>query len=226
MKSTLALALSLLAASTQLARTGVTPEQAKILEHMSLVEVPDGAGSTVTTVVLSGVNVQIVNGMGSTESANGAGNLILGYNEPGNFEGDLRTGSHCLVYGMQANYTTWQSLVGGIQNSAYARRSVLLTGQDNLIDVGAFDSAVVGGSGNTIRGTSSFIGGGSRNTCAGFAATILGGYFNRAGEGAFPTVVGGQSNRASGDYSTVSGGFNRALTGANAWRGGGLVQAQ
>jgi len=29
----------------------------------------------------TGVNVQIVNGEGSTETANGLGNLIIGYNE-------------------------------------------------------------------------------------------------------------------------------------------------
>jgi hypothetical protein len=47
-------------------------------------------------VVITGANLRIVNGQGSTETTNGLGNLIVGYNEPRDETGsfDVRTGSH------------------------------------------------------------------------------------------------------------------------------------
>ena len=51
-----------------------------------------------TTLRISGLNVQIVNGEGATASTNALGNLILGYNEPSQ-ETARRTGSHNLVLG-------------------------------------------------------------------------------------------------------------------------------
>src|SRR5215510_11442422 len=39
----------------------------------------DGAANE---VVITGANLRIVNGLGSTETTNGLGNLIVGYNEP------------------------------------------------------------------------------------------------------------------------------------------------
>src|SRR5256885_13306260 len=42
--------------------------------------VPSGAGGK-PTVQFAAVNVQIVNGAGKTESVNGKGNLVLGYDE-------------------------------------------------------------------------------------------------------------------------------------------------
>ena len=74
----------------------LTPEQQEILGHMSILEIPsetDQEGnilSVATTIRFSGVNVQIVNGLGATNgnpvnpfdpTTNGLGNLIVGYNE-------------------------------------------------------------------------------------------------------------------------------------------------
>ena len=42
----------------------VTQEQQEILNHMSLVYLDDGLGGTVKTLRISGINVQIVNGLG------------------------------------------------------------------------------------------------------------------------------------------------------------------
>src|SRR5688572_7352209 len=74
------------------ARVLLTPEQAEILSHMSLVMLDDGTGNPKKTLRISGLNVQIVNGLGSTQTADGTGNLIVGYNEPGSPAGDVRTG--------------------------------------------------------------------------------------------------------------------------------------
>jgi hypothetical protein len=45
-------------------------------------------------VVITGANLRIVNGLGTTDTANGLGNLIVGYNEPRGFQPEVRTGSH------------------------------------------------------------------------------------------------------------------------------------
>lgn len=47
------------------------------------------------TIRLSGANVQIPNGEGSTNTTNGAGNLIIGYDE----NPQTQTGSHNLIGG-------------------------------------------------------------------------------------------------------------------------------
>jgi hypothetical protein len=60
----------------------------------------DGAANK---VVITGANLRIVNGLGSTDTTNGVGNLIVGYNELrrdfGRFGEDDRTGSHNVVVG-------------------------------------------------------------------------------------------------------------------------------
>jgi hypothetical protein len=52
-------------------------------------------------VVISGANLRIVNGLGTTDTVNGLGNLIVGYNELRNEPSspDVRTGSHNIVGG-------------------------------------------------------------------------------------------------------------------------------
>ena len=54
------------------------PEQQEILSYLSLVDLDDGTGSLVRTLRITGVNIQIVNGMGKTATTNGSGNLIVG----------------------------------------------------------------------------------------------------------------------------------------------------
>jgi len=61
------------------AGNGLTPEQAEILSHMSIVTPPEMGGKK--TIRISGVNVQIVNGLNRTSTTNGTGNLIVGYQE-------------------------------------------------------------------------------------------------------------------------------------------------
>ena len=51
---------------SQQLRPTLTPEQAEILSHLSIVYLDDGQGSTTKTIRISDVNVQIVNGLGVT----------------------------------------------------------------------------------------------------------------------------------------------------------------
>src|SRR5690606_35194649 len=63
------------------------------------------------TAVFEGCNVQIVNGVGATDSTNALGNLIIGYNE--NQSGYARNGSHNLVVGRDHGYTSYGGFVAG-----------------------------------------------------------------------------------------------------------------
>jgi len=58
-----------------------------------------------TDIYFDGVNVHVRNGLGSTSSKNGAGNLIVGYNEVRG-SGDVRDGSHNIVVGQQLNFSS------------------------------------------------------------------------------------------------------------------------
>src|SRR5262245_41053418 len=98
------------ALSGQVSHTApMTPEQRDILSHLSVVQLPDGLGGFVYTIRLSGANFQTVNGTGSTDTINGLGNLIVGYNELGNPHGDNRTGSHNIVGGRKNTFSDRKS---------------------------------------------------------------------------------------------------------------------
>lgn len=156
----LALAATLaLVGVTQLPLRGLTAEEAAILSHLSLEQVPDGQGGMVPTLVVTGLNVQIVNGLGQTHTANGAGNLILGYNETGHPLGDDRTGSHYLVFGKECNYSAAAGLVGGEQNWAMSAGGSILGGSANEVGQLAGGSVLGAGFGNVVNGAARFVAG-------------------------------------------------------------------
>jgi hypothetical protein len=86
------------AADTQ---PGAMAERMSTLENKLSAMTFDGAANE---VVISGANLRIVNSLGSTDTRNGLGNLIVGYNEPRQFDlPDIRTGSHNVVVGQEHN---------------------------------------------------------------------------------------------------------------------------
>ncbi len=124
-----------------------------------------------TTIRFSGVNVQIVSGSGYTNgvvyrnadgTANGLGNLIVGYNEarfddglPSTGDTNDRTGSHNIIVGSELNYYSYGGLVVGRRSTIYGRYSSVSGGGSNM----AFGdhSSVSGGSYNTASGWSSSV---------------------------------------------------------------------
>jgi hypothetical protein len=137
-------------------------------------------------VVISGANLRIVNGLGSTDCRdeqenpipdcpNGLGNLIVGYNElrvgfpP---SPNVRTGSHNVVVGQFHNFSS----VGGL----------------------------VAGRFNAISGEFASVSGGSSNRASGFAAAVSGGIGNTA-SGFAASVSGGREREASGENDWVAG---------------------
>jgi hypothetical protein len=179
---------------------GLTPEEKEILGHFSIVSLPTAAGSEpAKTLRLTGVNLQIVNGLEGTQTTNGSGNLIVGYEEtrPAGAGVDdnvnFRTGSHNIVVGMKHNYTSYGGLVAGLEN--------------------------------TVNGDFASISGGCTNTVTGSKASVSGGFLNSAA-GGFASVSGGSLNEANGDISSVSGGFQRVSDGLYEWSAGSLNESE
>lgn len=93
------------------------------------------------TVLFTGVNVQVVNGTGATDAANGRGNVILGYNTNSGV-GVNRLGSHNLVLGDEQSYGATQAVV--IEQLISNRNLALTVGGNMTTTVGANQSTSVG----------------------------------------------------------------------------------
>ncbi len=211
-------------ANQQPDRRLLTKEHAEILSHLSLVELDDGQGGLRKTLRVTGLNVQIVNGLGATNghptdptttnsavtATNGLGNLIIGYDDlPRNQTAPLdRTGSHNLVVGFGHNYSSFGGQVVAYENTTSAPYAVVSGGGANRAT--AEFATVSGGINNLASGVDATVSGGFQNTATGFASAVSSGVQNLA-TGQFSSVSGGQTNTASGDSSSVSGGaFNTA----------------
>jgi hypothetical protein len=152
-------------------------------------------------LVVSGANLQVVNGTGSTAVNNGVGNLFVGYDAArasgpstcsrswglgqiecvsigGVWALNHKNGSHNLVVGDQHNYSGVASVLAGSQNAVAENASA---------------AVVMGGTGNAASAPNA-------------------------------TVTGGANNVAAGVSSSVSGGINRFAIDSNDWAAGGLSQ--
>ncbi len=172
-------------------------------------------------VTITGANLRIVNGLGSTDSTNGVGNLIIGYNESRvDFGGtDDRTGSHNLVVGRQNNFSRFGGLVVGVQNEISGEFASVLAGSFNIAS--GVGSSVSGGNTNTATGFTASVGGGGQNTASGELSSVSGGNANQATD-FYASVSGGGGNTASGILSSVSGGKNRSAPARDNWAAGPL----
>jgi len=221
-------------------RVLLTPEHLEILGHMSLVLLDDGQGNAKKTLRITGLNVQIVNGAGSTSTNNGLGNLIVGYQEASVPGGELRTGSHNFVGGTLNSYSSHGGLIVGHDNVIAAPYASVTGGQLNQVT--SFGSSVTGGQLNRAEGSFSSVSGGCENTARGFTSKICGGIFNDT-QGADSTISGGISNvvrqgaqggaiaGGSGNvvdeyahFATVSGGRNRTALFIDDWAAGSLYE--
>ena len=230
----------------------LTEEQSEILRHMSIVHLEDGNGGTVKTIRISGVNLQIVNGLGATNgnseqpdasdpeitSTNGVGNLIVGYQEFRTRDDDSneRVGSHNVIVGRGHNHSSFGGLAVGLDNtisglyatvSAGARNTA--SGLHSTVSGGVSNTAsgdfstVSAGGFNTASGQVSAVSGGVRNTAIGEGSSISAGFGNTA-MGSNSSVSGGDENMAGGSLSAVSGGAGVIAEGELDWRAGELFQ--
>jgi len=179
-------------------------------------------------VFITGANLHIRNGLGSTDCfdeqvneipdcPNALGNLIVGYNEPFVLGENIRTGSHNVVVGEGHSFSRFGGLVVGRFNTISGDLAVVIGGEFNTAS--GPGSAVSGGFDNRASGGTSVVSGGVSNTASDFAA-VIGGEFNTASSFA-AAVIGGASNTASGSWSTVSGGQSNTASGNFASVSGG-----
>jgi hypothetical protein len=171
-------------------------------------------------LTVSGENVRIVNGAGKTASANGRGNLFLGYDGSPGAQG----GSHNVVVGDANAVTSWGSLVVGQSNRSAGPGQTILGYADTA--AGKY-ATVTGGHDNRAPADYAAVNGGGFNTASAFGSAIAGGCSNvtgadghfdtrcNSGAGRWPTVAGGQGNSATGYVALVAGGESNAAS--NAW---------
>ncbi|NCT69291.1 MAG: hypothetical protein GXC76_16805 [Rhodanobacteraceae bacterium] len=215
--------------------------------YLELVLVPEPSNPAVSyrTARFSGINLQVVNGLGNTETRNGLGNLIVGYNEPGSvpkfcslgeYDGDQatcvgnggiwaanqRSGSHNLVVGFANGYSRFGGLVAGMEN--------VINGEYASVGAGMMNKAsgewawIAGGGFNTASGKYASVGGGYLNLASGDRATVAAGYQNTAG-GDGSSVSGGRSSTANGSYSSIGGGYENVAAGYAATVSGGTLRS-
>jgi len=200
------------AAATMFAmRSDLTPEQAAILSHMSIVRLSDGQGGSVPTLRISDLNVQIVNGTGSTSTINKLGNLIIGYNEQ-NPDDSYLLGSHNLVMGIANKYgdTAYGGIVTGENNNIWGPHSSIVSSRDSKND-GTF-SSIIGSENSQVFIDAEFgdIFGGESNAVVADNATVTGGLGN------FINI--------NGPWGSVSGGWIRTVFTPRDWAAGTLYE--
>jgi hypothetical protein len=159
------------------------------------------------TLKFTGMNLQVVNGLGSTATSNGLGNVIIGYNEDVGTS-ETRTGSHYLIVGREHTWTAYAGIVAGYSSTVTGAYASVSGGYYNTAS-GTYTS-VSGGLYNTASGNYSSVSGGWSNTASGWYASVSGGRDNRA-SGNYSSVSGGRDNRASGDYTSILGGQNQTV---------------
>jgi hypothetical protein len=195
----LAMALFASPATRATAQAGYGATLQSLINKTQFISVANGE------MFISGTNLHVVNGMGSTDTTNALGNLIIGYNALRGGGLDVRTGSHNLVLGDANNYTFYGGMVAGSNNT-----------------ISAPYASVSGGASNTASGNVASVSGGLGNMASGIYASVSGGAQNTANS-FWASVSGGASNTASGQYASVSGGLNHNQGGAAIWQGGTLI---
>lgn len=216
-------------------------EQEKISQILPFVNFVKEGIDKKPTIQFSRANVQIVNGLGKTQSINGTGNLIIGYDEgaePGPAGGGHeQTGSHNLILGPEQTYTKYASLLAGSLNSALAPFSVVFghenTVSANFASVGggvlnkatAEYASVSGGRENEASGKVSSVSGGLHNIASSRAASVSGGTLNKATTGEYASVSGGKENEAEGLGASVTGGLQNHADGPQSSVTGGANSA-
>ncbi|HEY7643024.1 MAG TPA: hypothetical protein VH814_25055 [Steroidobacteraceae bacterium] len=194
-------------------------------------------------VLISGANVQIVNGS-TQETVNGVGNLIIGHNDRANvilggltcsnyvyrtesdcvaagfiWGRDFKTGSHNLIVGNEHSYGGTGGVVFGFQNVITGPYATVTGGHAHL-STGRY-SSVSGGEQNHASGDFSSVSGGSSNVARGRHSSVTSGWENLAA-GIWSAVTGGAQNEALETYSTVSGGTDNTAAGGTSVVSGGL----
>ncbi len=192
----------------------------------TLEDILNGVTRTGDTMTFSNMNLQVVSGTGTTDGAvNGLGNIIIGYDEDifpflgGGLPASNKTGSHNLIVGKGLNYSSFGSIVTGLDNVSAGNYSAVTGGNRNRAS--AEFASVSGGNFNHASGISASVTGGQSNDATSANASVSGGLTNTASE-LFSTVSGGMDNEAAGLHSSISGGYDNETSGQNSSISGGM----
>lgn len=225
-------ALESLVTALQIRLEALETSQVMAVEsYLTVDETTDPRGPLVQ---LTGVNLQIVNGLDGTDTINGLGNLIVGYDEVNTMTGFNRcsdgaysdqatcegagavwsnthkSGSHYLVLGSENSYSQFGGLVAGHRNATTRNYATVTGGYLNLA-AGEY-SSVSGGQVNFSRGAYSSVSGGGANSASGDFSSISGGHQSIA-SGDYSSISGGNYNQATGNNASVSGGRSNTASG-------------
>ena len=206
-------------------------------QHVSMVQLHGRP-----TVRFNGVNVQVVNGTGNTETSNGTGNLIVGYDrlrvghQPDVFQEEcsigttypdrpLETRQECEAVGgkwrIDHKSGSHYLVVGDWHN--YTRWSGIVSGIGSTVSGRA--ASVTGGLYNRASNFGASVSGGSSGHAFGSVASVSGGSHGKAGAYA-SSVSGGAGNVAQGEMSSVTGGhWNEANGDGSSVSGGSTNRA-
>jgi hypothetical protein len=177
-------------------------EQTKLLSILPYEKFEASGIDGKPTVQFSGANVQIISGASGPnkllkeEVANGAGNLVIGYDAGAG----TQTGSNNLVLGTYGQtYTSAGTFLGGFSNSTTDTFAAVLGGTNN--SASGYLGTVTGGAANAASGESSTVSGGSDNVAGGYFSSVSGGSENKA-TGSFSSILGGKEVILSTEYGT------------------------
>jgi len=189
------------------------PNLQKIVNPLATVVTYD---STHKLVKFTGVNVQIVNGQGTTPTTNGAGNLIIGYNED---DGYARGTCTVSTQGVSDTFEPTCINDGGTFTRSLGGSHNVVIGSGH--GYSSFGGMVVGEA-NLITGKFAVVSAGAANTASGDYGGVSAGGSNTA-SGGYSGVSGGFGNTASGSFgSSVSGGDSIVEGTADGWAAGGF----
>lgn len=159
-----------------------------------------------TDVIFNGVNLHVRNGTGSTAGLpNATGNLIVGYDEARSVDSD-KSGSHNIIVGRNANYTSYGGIVGGFQNAITGSHAVALSGSGGVAS-GTY-AAIISGIDAVSSSTTSVVVTGYQNVASGFRSAVLSGWQNDA-SGSYSAILGGDNNTSTATSSSIGGGTNQ-----------------
>jgi len=177
------------------------------------------------TVRVAAANLQIVNGMDKTDSKNGVGNLIIGYDElrPDTGTKQCSQATFAPPNLQSLKYTLYDQAGCEAANAVFAVNHK--SGSHNLVvgpyhNYSSYGGAVMGTQ-NSIAYYYANVTGGQLNVAAGIAASITGGNNNLAYT--FASVNGGENNIAEGENAVVSAGAYNLAIGKDSAVSGGIV---
>lgn len=189
-------------------------------------------------VVFSGINVQIVNGLGQTDSINGLGNLIIGYDKArpnGSAQHKVCSvgGTARYNYGDITYFESDCTAAGGTlaTNHKSGSHYVVVGDEHNYSQYGG----VVFGFRNNANGPWATVTGGSQNHAGGRSASVSGGHEHLVDgrdasasggccsyvHGSGASVTGGSQNKVTGSHASVAGGRNNHAAGQYSHISGG-----